>query len=90
VGEVAFAEGSPLLTADARRTLRAAVVAANEQGGAVRISPIAGSLAGPQDGALAARRIAAVAGELESLGLSRENIRIDAGNFRNARIVVEF
>jgi hypothetical protein len=90
VGEVAFAEGSPLLTAEARHTLRTAVVAANEQGGAVRISPIPGNLAGPQDGALAPRRMAAVAGELEALGLSRDKIRIDAGGFRNARVTVEF
>lgn len=90
VGEVAFAEGSPLLTAEARRTLRTAVVAANEQGGAVRITPIAGNLAGPQDGALAPRRMAAMAGELEALGLSRDKIRIDAGGFRNARVAVEF
>lgn len=90
VGEVSFADGSPLLTAEARATLRTAVVAANEQGGAVRITPIAGGLAGPQDGALAPRRMAAVAGELESLGLDRDKIRIDAGSFRSARVAVEF
>lgn len=90
VGEVAFADGSPLLNADARQTLRTAVVAANERGGAVRISPIAGTLAGPQDSALAPRRMAAIAGELEALGLSRDKIRIDAGSFRNARVSVEF
>ncbi|MCA3264053.1 MAG: hypothetical protein ING44_19075 [Telmatospirillum sp.] len=90
VGEVTFADGSPLLSADARATLRAAVVAANEQGGAVRVSPVAGGLAGPNDAALAPRRMAAVAGELESLGLDRDKIRIDAGSFRNARVAVEF
>jgi hypothetical protein len=90
VGEVAFADGSTLLTAEVRRTLRTAVMAANEQGGAVRITPIAGNLAGPQDGALSPRRMAAVAGELESLGLSRDKIRIDVGSFRNARVAIEF
>jgi hypothetical protein len=90
VGEVSFADGSTLLNADSRRTLRAAVVAANEQGRSVRITPIVEGLAGPQDGALAPRRMAALVGELEALGLQRSRVRIEAGGFRRASIAVEF
>ncbi len=90
VGEVSFADGSTLLNSDSRRTLRAAVVAANEQGRSVRITPIAEGLAGPQDGALAPRRMAALVGELEALGLQRSRVRIEAGGFRRASIAVEF
>jgi outer membrane protein OmpA-like peptidoglycan-associated protein len=90
VGEVTFADGSPLLTAEARRTLRNAVAAANEQGGAVRVTPNAVGVGGPHDNALAPRRMAAVAGELEALGLSQDKIRIDPGSYRAARVAVEF
>jgi len=90
IGEIGFADGSTLLTADVRRVLRQAVAAAQERGGTVRLTPMASGAASPQDQALGPRRMAASAGELESLGLDRSRVLIDQGAFRQVRVTVEF
>jgi|GEM_PF-2461566 len=90
IGEIGFAEGSPLLTAEARGVLRQAVAAAQERGGSVRVTPLAPGGAAPHEQVLAPRRMAAAAGELESLGLDRSKILIDPGVYRQARVTVEF
>ena len=90
IGDIGFVEGSPLLTADARRVLRQAVAAAQERGGSVRVTPLVQGGAAPQEQVLAPRRMAAAAGELESLGLDRSKILVDSGVYRQARVTVEF
>jgi hypothetical protein len=90
IGEIGFADGSPLLTPDARRVLRQAVAAAQERGGSVRVTPMALGALSPQDQVLGPRRMAAAAGELESLGLDRSKVLIDPGTYRQARVTVEF
>jgi hypothetical protein len=90
IGEIAFADGSPLLTPDARRVLRQAVAVAQERGGSVRVTPMALGASSPQDQVLGPRRMAAAAGELESLGLDRLKVLIDPGIYRQARVTVEF
>ncbi|MBL8833357.1 MAG: hypothetical protein JNL71_13280 [Rhodospirillales bacterium] len=90
VGDIDFADGSALLSREARRTLRDAVVAAQERGGRVRVTPSAGPVLSPPEQALAPRRAAAASGELEALGLDRARILIDPGAMRAARVAVEF
>ncbi len=90
VGDVEFATGSTLLSPEARRTLRDAVIIANERGGRVRVMPAAGQMLSPPEQALSPRRAAAASGELEALGLDRARIAIDAGVLKTARVAVEF
>ncbi len=90
VGDIDFVDGSALLSREARRTLRDAVVAAQERGGRVRVTPSAGSVLSPPEQALSPRRAAAASGELEALGLDRARILIDPGAMRAARVAVEF
>jgi outer membrane protein OmpA-like peptidoglycan-associated protein len=90
VGDIDFATGSALLSPEARRTLRDAVIAAQERGGRVRVMPAAGQMLSPPEQALSPRRAAAASGELEALGLDRARIVIDAGVLRAARVAVEF
>lgn len=90
VGDIDFVEGSAVLSREARRTLRDAVVAAQERGGRVRITPSAGPTLSPPEQALSPRRAAAASGELEALGLDRARILMDPGALRAARVAVEF
>lgn len=90
VGDIDFVDGSALLSREARRTLREAVVAAQERGGRVRVTPSAGPVLSPPEQALSPRRAAAASGELEALGLERGRILIDPGAMRAARVAVEF
>jgi outer membrane protein OmpA-like peptidoglycan-associated protein len=90
IGDIDFADGSALLSREARGTLREAVVAAQERGGRVRITPSAGRTLSPPEQALSPRRAAAAAGELEALGLERARILMDPGALRSARVAVEF
>ncbi|MBI3506738.1 MAG: hypothetical protein HY059_18020 [Proteobacteria bacterium] len=90
VGDIDFADGSALLSREARRTLREAVVAAQDRGGRVRVTPSAGPGLSPPEQALSPRRAAAAGGELEALGLDRARILIDPGAMRSARVAVEF
>ncbi len=90
VGDILFADGSAILSAESRRTLRDAVVAAQDRGGRVRITPSAGPALSPPEQALSPRRAAAAGGELEALGLDRARILIDPGALRAARVAVEF
>ncbi len=90
IGDIDFADGSALLTREARGTLREAVVAAQERGGRVRITPSAGPTLSPPEQALSPRRAAAASGELEALGLDRARILLDPGALRSARVAVEF
>lgn len=90
IGEISFAEGSAILSAESRRTLRDAVVAAQERGGRVRITPTVAAGLSPPDQALSPRRAAAASGELEALGLDRGRILIDPGAMLAARVAVEF
>ncbi len=90
IGDIDFVAGSTLLSPEARRTLRDAVIAAQERGGRVRVIPAAGQMLSPPEQALSPRRAAAASGELEALGLDRARIVIDAGMLRAARVAVEF
>jgi hypothetical protein len=90
VGDIVFSEGSAILSAESRRTLRDAVIAAQERGGRVRITPGPGPALSPPEQALVARRAAAAGGELEALGLDRARIQVDPGALRAARVAVEF
>lgn len=90
VGEIEFADGSVILSAESRRTLREAVVAAQEHAGRVRVTPSGGAPLSPPEQTLSPRRAAAAGGELESLGLERGRILIDPGALRSARVAVEF
>jgi outer membrane protein OmpA-like peptidoglycan-associated protein len=90
VGDIDFVAGSTLLLPEARRTLRDAVIAAQERGGRVRVIPAAGQTLSPPEQALSPRRAAAASGELEALGLDRARIVIDAGVLKAARVAVEF
>jgi hypothetical protein len=90
IGDIDFADGSALLSREARGTLREAVVAALERGGRVRITPSAGPTLSPPEQALSPRRAAAASGELEALGLDRARILLDPGALRTARVAVEF
>ena len=90
VGAVGYVDGSALLTAESRRLLREAVVAATERGGRIRISPLAAGALSPAEQALAGRRAAAAIGEIEALGLDRARVTVDPGAFKSARVAVEF
>jgi hypothetical protein len=90
VGAVGYGDGSALLTAESRRLLREAVVAATERGGRIRITPLAAGALSPVEQALAGRRAAAAIGEIEALGLARERVIVDPGAFKAARVAVEF
>lgn len=90
IGDIDFVDGSALLSRAARGTLREAVVAAQERGGRVRITPSVGPTLSPPEQALSPRRAAAASGELEALGLERARILMDPGALRSARVAVEF
>jgi hypothetical protein len=90
VGQVAFVEGTAQMTPDSVRDLRAAVIAANARGGTVRVTPTTGQALSPQDQVLTARRMAAIAIQLEALGLERARIAVEQGWLRAARVAVEY
>lgn len=90
VGQVAFVDGTAQLTVDSRRDLRAAVIAAQSRNGTVRVSPVPTPALSPQDQSLTSRRMAAIAIELEELGLERGRYTVDQGWLRAARVAVEY
>lgn len=90
LGAIGYVDGTALLTADSRRLLRDAVVAAAERGGRIRISPLAAGALSPGEQTLAVRRAAAAVGEIEALGLERGRVIVDPGAFKAARVAVEF
>ncbi|MFM7346963.1 MAG: hypothetical protein ACKO1J_16530 [Tagaea sp.] len=90
VGQIAFAEGTALLTPESKRDLRLAVIAANARNGSVRVTPVPTPALSPQDQSLTARRMAAIAIELEALGLDRARIAVEQGWLRAARVAVEY
>lgn len=90
VGGVDFVEGTVQLTAQAKNDLRAAVIAAQSRNGIVRVTPAANVSLSPIDQSLTSRRMAAIAIELETLGLDRSRIVVDQGWLRAGRISVEY
>ncbi len=90
VGAVDFVEGTVQLTAQAKNDLRAAVIAAQSRNGIVRVTPAANVSLSPIDQSLTSRRMAAIAIELETLGLDRSRIMVDQGWLRAGRISVEY
>jgi len=90
VGAVDFVEGTVQLTAQAKNDLRAAVIAAQSRNGIVRVTPASNVSLSPIDQSLTSRRMAAIAIELETLGLDRSRIVVDQGWLRAARISVEY
>lgn len=90
VGAVDFVEGTVQLTAQAKNDLRAAVIAAQSRNGIVRVTPAANVSLSPIDQSLTSRRMAAIAIELETLGLDRSRIVVDQGWLRAGRISVEY
>lgn len=90
VGQVAFAEGTAQLTPESKRDLRAAVIAAQGRNGTVRVTPLASTALTPQDQSLTTRRMAAIAIELEELGLERGRFAVEQGWLRAARVAVEY
>jgi hypothetical protein len=90
VGSVDFVEGTVQLTPQAKNDLRAAVIAAQSSNGIVRVTPAANVSLSPVDQSLTSRRMAAIAIELETLGLDRSRIVVDQGWLRAARISVEY
>lgn len=90
VGSVDFVEGTVQLTPQARNDLRAAVIAAQSRNGIVRVTPASNVSLSPVDQSLTSRRMAAIAIELETLGLDRSRIVVDQGWLRAARISVEY
>lgn len=90
VGSVDFVEGTVQLTAQAKNDLRAAVIAAQSRNGIVRVTPATNMSLSPVDQSLTSRRMAAIAIELETLGLDRSRIVVDQGWLRAARISVEY
>lgn len=90
VGNVDFVEGTAQLTAQAKNDLRAAVIAAQSRNGIVRVTPAANVALSPVDQSLTSRRMAAIAIELETLGLDRSRIAVDQGWLRAGRISVEY
>lgn len=90
VGDVVFVDGTVQLTPESKRDLRAAVIAANARNGTVRVTPVAGQALTPQDQTLTARRMAAIAIELEALGLERARAIVEQGWLRAARVAVEY
>lgn len=90
VGSVDFVEGTVQLTAQAKNDLRAAVIAAQSRNGIVRVTPAANQSLSPIDQSLTSRRMAAIAIELETLGLDRSRIVVDQGWLRAGRISVEY
>lgn len=90
VGDVDFVDGTVQLTPQAKNDLRAAVVAAQSRNGRVRVTPATGVSLSPVDQSLTSRRMAAIAIELEALGLDRSRIVVDQGWLRSARISVEY
>jgi hypothetical protein len=90
VGSVDFVEGTVQLTPQAKSDLRAAVIAAQSRNGIVRVTPASNVSLSPVDQSLTSRRMAAIAIELETLGLDRSRIVVDQGWLRAARISVEY
>jgi hypothetical protein len=90
VGNVDFLEGTVQLTPQAKNDLRAAVIAAQARNGIVRVTPAANVSLSPIDQSLTSRRMAAIAIELETLGLDRSRIMVDQGWLRAGRISVEY
>jgi hypothetical protein len=90
VGQVAFVDGTVQLTPESKRDLRAAVIAAQGRNGTVRVSPVPSPALTPQDQSLTARRMAAIAIELEALGLERGRYAVEQGWLRAARVAVEY
>jgi hypothetical protein len=90
VGQVAFVDGTVQLTPESKRDLRAAVIAAQGRNGTVRVTPLATPSLTPQDQTLTARRMAAIAIELEELGLERARFAVEQGWLRSARVAVEY
>ncbi len=89
VGNVDFVDGTVQLTPQAKNDLRAAVIAAQSRNGIVRVTPANVALS-PVDQSLTSRRMAAIAIELETLGLDRSRIMVDQGWLRAGRISVEY
>lgn len=90
VGNVDFVEGTVQLTPQAKSDLRAAVIAAQSRNGIVRVTPASNVSLSPIDQSLTSRRMAAIAIELETLGLDRSRIMVDQGWLRAGRISVEY
>jgi len=90
VGAVDFLEGTVQLTSQAKNDLRAAVIAAQSRNGIVRVTPATNVTLSPVDQSLTPRRMAAIAIELEMLGLDRSRIMVDQGWLRAGRISVEY
>jgi hypothetical protein len=90
VGSVDFVEGTVQLTAQAKNDLRAAVIAAQSRNGIVRVTPATNMSLSPVDQSLTSRRMAAIAIELETLGLDRSRFVVDQGWLRAGRISVEY
>jgi hypothetical protein len=90
VGDVVFVDGTVQLTPESKRDLRAAVIAANARNGTVRVTPVASQALTPQDQTLTTRRMAAIAMELEALGLERARAIVEQGWLRAARVAVEY
>ncbi len=90
VGAVDFLEGTVQLTPQAKNDLRAAVIAAQSRNGIVRVTPAANVALSPVDQSLTSRRMAAIAIELEMLGLDRSRIMVDQGWLRAGRVSVEY
>jgi hypothetical protein len=68
----------------------AVVIAAQSRNGIVRVTPASNVSLSPVDQSLTSRRMAAIAIELETLGLDRSRIVVDQGWLRAARISVEY
>ncbi len=90
VGAVDFLDGTVQLTPQAKNDLRAAVIAAQSRNGIVRVTPATNMSLSPVDQSLTSRRMAAIAIELETLGLDRSRIVVDQGWLRAGRISVEY
>jgi hypothetical protein len=56
----------------------------------VRVTPVPTQALSPQDQSLTARRMAAIAIELEALGLDRGRVVVEQGWLRSARVAVEY
>ena len=85
-----LAEGTAQLTPESKRDLRAAVIEAQARNGSVRVTPLATQSLTPQDQTLTTRRMAAIAIELEALGLDRARFAVEQGWLRAARVAVEY